>query len=80
MPGRPRADPTMCRTIVVATKLDGKLAQFSMAEDLDRLFNPTSLRAAFPNLLGGPVFTSVPPVGSSSRSSLSESISKQEEA
>ena len=56
-----RADPQLSRTLLVATKLDGKLRQFSMAEDLHRLLNPQSIAQSHPRLLGGPIFTCVPP-------------------
>lgn len=73
-----KADPTLCRTVLVATKLDGKLAQFSMAEDLHRLLNPSWLQTKHPKLLGGPVFTSVPPTRDASSAALAEAIRKQE--
>lgn len=77
-----RADPDLARTLLVATKLDGKLRQFSMAEDLHRLLNPTTLRVSHPKLLGGPIFTSVPPVRDASRernpAALGESVAKEE--
>ncbi|KOO29095.1 hypothetical protein Ctob_012675 [Chrysochromulina tobinii] len=67
-----RADPTLERTVLVATKLDGKLAQFSMPEDLHRLLEPPALQAQHPELLGGPIFTSVPPTRDPSPSALAE--------
>ena len=53
-------DADLSRTVVVATKLDGKLAQFTMREDLHRLMGGAELAAAAPKLRGGPLFTSVP--------------------
>ena len=73
-----RADPTLERTVLVATKLDGKLAQFSMPEDLHRLLEPPALQAQHPELLGGPIFTSVPPTRDPSPSALAEAVSRQE--
>ena len=57
-----RVDPQLARTVLVATKLDSKMAQFGMPEDLHRLLNPKQLLTAQPRLLAGPIFTSVPPV------------------
>ena len=77
-----RADPRLERTLLVSTKLDGKLRMFSKAEDLHRLLNPTSLTVAHPKLLGGPIFTSIPPVrdASSERNpaALAEAVAKEE--
>ena len=75
-----RADPTLERTVLVATKLDGKLAQFSMPEDLHRLLEPPALLAQHPELLGGPIFTSVPPTRDPSPAALAEAVSRQETA
>ena len=57
-----RVDPKLSRTVLVATKLDAKLSQFSMPEDLHRLLDPRALLASHPDMLAGPIFTSVPPV------------------
>ncbi|KAL1524583.1 hypothetical protein AB1Y20_019473 [Prymnesium parvum] len=57
-----RVDPQLSRTVVVAAKLDAKVAQFSMPEDLHRLLNPRHLLATHKGLLAGPIFTSVPPL------------------
>ena len=45
-----RVDPELARTLLVATKLDGKLRMFSRAEDLHRLLNPPSLNWNVTNL------------------------------
>ena len=73
-----QADPTMCRTILVAPKLDGKLAQFSMPEDLHVLLNPENIRTDYPRLLAGPIFTSVPPMRDPSPTALVDAITRQE--
>ena len=57
-----RADPQFRRCVLVATKLDSKLAQFAMADDLHRLLNPRAVAAAHPSLLAGPIFTAIPPI------------------
>ena len=75
-----RIDPDLSRTVLVATKLDGKLAQFSMAEDLHRLLNASSVQAAFPRLLAGPIFTSIPPTREASPQALAEAVRRQEAA
>ena len=56
-----RVDPELSRTMLIGTKVDAKLKQFSMAEDLHRLLNPQSIAQSHPRLLGGPIFTCVPP-------------------
>ena len=75
-----RADPQLSRTLLVATKLDGKLRQFSMAEDLHRLLNPPTVAAAHPKLLGGPIFTCVPPTRDQSPQALHEAVAREEAA
>mmetsp|Transcript_21630 Transcript_21630/g.70597 ORF Transcript_21630/g.70597 Transcript_21630/m.70597 type:complete len:729 (-) Transcript_21630:451-2637(-) len=62
-----RADTDLRRTLLVGTKLDAKMAQFSLPEDLRGLVDPPALAAERPHLLGGPIFTSVPPLRSDSR-------------
>ena len=76
-----RADPDLGRTILVATKLDGKLKQFSSPEDLHRLLNPgPALRQHAGSLLGGPIFTCIPPVRGdpTSMGALAECIAREE--
>ena len=74
-----KADASLSRTLLVATKLDAKLKQFSMAEDLHRLLNPQTISAAHPRLLGGPIFTCVPPTrDASSTQALHEGVAREE--
>lgn len=54
------ADPTLARTVVVNTKLDTKLVQFSGARDIMRFLRAGLLNDLHPRLLAGPFFTSVP--------------------
>jgi len=55
------ADPTLARTVIVNTKLDTKLVQFSRKKDiLDFLAATALIRRCGPHLLAGPFFTSVP--------------------
>ena len=53
-------DPTLCRTVLVSTKLDTKFAQFGSPQELSAFLSATPLRERHPHLLGGPFFTSVP--------------------
>ncbi len=55
-----RVDPELSRTVLVTTKLDTKIPQFSDADDLDDFFRAGPVRRMFPHMLGGPFFTSVP--------------------
>jgi hypothetical protein len=48
------ADPTLSRTVVVNTKLDTKLLQFSAARDVLFFLKATILRELHPKLLAGP--------------------------
>ena len=55
-----QADPELRRTVLVATKLDTRLPQFSRASDVEQFLRPQK-QLVSPNLLGGgPFFTSVP--------------------
>lgn len=54
------ADPELRRTVLVATKLDTRLPQFSRASDVEQFLRPPT-HLVSPNVLGGgPFFTSVP--------------------
>jgi GTPase SAR1 family protein len=55
-----QADPELARTVLVTTKLDTKLPQFSEAEDLEDFLQAPLITRIFPHMLGGPFFTSVP--------------------
>ena len=55
-----RADPDLQRTVLVTTKLDTKIPQFSDAGDLDDFYRAGPVKRMFPHMLGGPFFTSVP--------------------
>lgn len=55
-----QADPLLQRTVLVTTKLDTKLPQFSESEDVCDFLSAPSIRSQFPSMLGGPFFTSVP--------------------
>ena len=82
-----QADPNLERTVLVTTKLDTKLPQFSEAEDLEDFLRAPLIQALFSQLLGGPFFTSVPSgrVGSSrggfdSNEAFVQSLKKAERA
>lgn len=75
-----RVDPKLRRTVLVATKLDSKLSQFSMPEDLHRLLDPRALLASQPDLLAGPIFTSVPPLREHTDAAFLGAVQQQEEA
>lgn len=62
-----QVDPDLQRTVLVTTKLDTKIPQFSEAEDLLDFLQAPLINTLFPHILGGPFFTSVPSgrVGSS---------------
>jgi uncharacterized membrane protein YgcG len=55
-----QADPQLQRTVLVSTKLDTKLPQFSESEDLDDFLRAPLIHQLFSQMLGGPFFTSVP--------------------
>ena len=55
-----QADPELTRTVLVTTKLDTKLPQFSEAEDLEDFLRAPLVHKLYPHMLGGPFFTSVP--------------------
>jgi hypothetical protein len=55
-----QADPELARTVLVTTKLDTKLPQFSESEDLEDFIRAPLVHRIFPHMLGGPYFTSVP--------------------
>lgn len=55
-----QADPELARTVLVTTKLDTKLPQFSEAEDMEDFLRAPLVKRIFPHMLGGPFFTSVP--------------------
>ena len=55
-----QADPELTRTVLVTTKLDTKLPQFSEAEDLEDFLRAPLVKKIFPHILGGPYFTTVP--------------------
>lgn len=65
-----QADPGLQRTVVVNTKLDTKLVQFSQRRDVQNFLKAAPLTELQPDLLAGPFFTSVP-CGRVGRSSLS---------
>ncbi|KAK3268569.1 hypothetical protein CYMTET_22934 [Cymbomonas tetramitiformis] len=53
-------DPDMRRTVIVSTKLDTRIPQFSRGEDIERFLRPPA-RLLDSNILGSsPFFTSVP--------------------
>jgi hypothetical protein len=62
-----QADPQLQRTVLVSTKLDTKLPQFSESEDIEDFLRAPLIHQLFSQILGGPFFTSVPSgrVGSS---------------
>ena len=55
-----QADPELTRTVLVTTKLDTKLPQFSEPEDLEDFLRAPLVHKIFPHMLGGPFFTTVP--------------------
>lgn len=55
-----QADPQLLRTVLVSTKLDTKVPQFSEAEDLEDYLRAPLIHQLFSQMLGGPFFTSVP--------------------
>ena len=55
-----QADPDLTRTVLVTTKLDTKLPQFSEADDLEDFLKAPLIRRLYPHLQGGPFFTTVP--------------------
>jgi hypothetical protein len=55
-----QADPDLTRTVLVTTKLDTKLPQFSEAEDLEDFLKAPLIEKLYPHLQGGPFFTTVP--------------------
>jgi hypothetical protein len=62
-----QADPSLSRTVLVTTKLDTKLPQFSESTDLEEFLRAPLIADMFKQMMGGPFFTSVPSgrVGSS---------------
>jgi GTPase SAR1 family protein len=55
-----QVDPDLSRTVLVTTKLDTKLPQFSTAEDTEKLLFAEPIETQFRHRLGGPFFTSIP--------------------
>lgn len=55
-----QADPHLSRTVLVTTKLDTKLPQFSESQDVVDFLTAPLIKALFSQLLGGPFFTTVP--------------------
>lgn len=55
-----QADPTFSRTVLVSTKLDTKLPQWSDSEDVMDFLNPQLISDSFKEIMGGPFHTSVP--------------------
>jgi GTPase SAR1 family protein len=55
-----QADPELSRSVLVTTKLDTKLPQFSEGEDLQDFLEAPLVNRLYPHMLGGPFFTSVP--------------------
>jgi hypothetical protein len=55
-----QADPFLERTVLVTTKLDTKLPQFSEAQDLEEFLSAPLIRTLFAQMLGGPFYTTVP--------------------
>ena len=55
-----QADPQLTRTVLVTTKLDTKLPQFSEPQDLEEFIRAPIVKEMFSQMLGGPFFTSVP--------------------
>jgi len=64
-----QVDPHLSRTVLVNTKLDTKLPQFSEGADVEDFILAPILKKLHPHLSGGPFFTSVPSgrVGRSNR-------------
>lgn len=54
------ADPDLRRTVMVSTKFDTRIPQFSRAEDVEMFMHPPTRLLAGTVLGGGPFFTSVP--------------------
>ena len=55
-----QADPTLSRTVLVTTKLDTKLSQFSEGNDVEKFIKAPLIEKLYPHLYGGPFYTSVP--------------------
>ena len=53
-------DPKLKRTVVVSTKLDTRIKQWTCAADAKAFITPTSHFQSLELLGGGPFFTSVP--------------------
>jgi hypothetical protein len=53
-------DPLLSRTVLVTTKLDTKLTQFSEGVDLEDFLRAPLINKLYPRALGGPYFTTVP--------------------
>eukprot|EP01038_Epipyxis_sp_PR26KG_P006500 gene6500-8935_t len=69
-----QADPQLTRTVLVTTKLDTKLPQFSEAEDLEDFLRASLVKDLYSQMLGGPFYTSVP----SGRVGLSKALDSTE--
>ncbi|GKY99394.1 hypothetical protein MPSEU_000894100 [Mayamaea pseudoterrestris] len=55
-----KADPDLSRTVIVNTKFDTKIPQFSSPSDVQDFLKASILDRICPQKLGGPFFTSVP--------------------
>ena len=55
-----QADPDLRRTVLVTTKFDTKLPQFGTSEDLEDFLRAPLIQKLYPQMLGGPFYTSVP--------------------
>jgi hypothetical protein len=55
-----KADPDLSRTVIVNTKFDTKVPQFSSPSDVEDFLKASVLDRIYPHKLGGPFFTSVP--------------------
>jgi hypothetical protein len=55
-----KADPDLSRTVIVNTKFDTKVPQFSSPSDIEDFLKASVLDRIYPHKLGGPFFTSVP--------------------
>lgn len=55
-----KADPDLSRTVIVNTKFDTKVPQFSSPSDVEEFLKASILDRIYPHKLGGPFFTSVP--------------------
>jgi hypothetical protein len=55
-----RADNNLERTVLVTTKLDTKLPQFSEPNDLEDFLKAPLIKTLFSSMLGGPFYTTVP--------------------